>query len=370
MKLLNLKKLQKAIILALGVVPLMPVNAALNLSPLGVYTGQPLSNALTTPYKAFSDYETANQGWTHSAKFLTLTVGSEQDIAAGKTYDVTLTMTGRGALGSTAASAIDNPAFALWTAGTGTISPDLAYGQHGWNPTRGPNEDAVNVDGTPDQLNINDNFRGIGVLNGRAGWIGYVNAGPAYTLINQKDPLTGASQTTSGKSVLDAVSHGAVNTTSKTWLTKPEASSTTYTSEYFLQGANMVGAAADSATMTLYGLKAGNYLIATGGSCPTNPEPAVVCGKGTQYTFTVQPADSSTADCLFNWAEVNYPGLFAPATKNTQQIWGYDYRYYAATNTYLGVLNGVAIHILQPSVSQDIINVGTVAAFKPLTGCQ
>jgi hypothetical protein len=41
--------------------------------------------------------------------------------------------------------------------------------------------------------------------------------------------------------------------------------------------------------MTLYGLKAGNYMIATGGSCPyLNHNTA--CGLGVRYTFTVSPA--------------------------------------------------------------------------------
>jgi hypothetical protein len=41
-------------------------------------------------------------------------------------------------------------------------------------------------------------------------------------------------------------------------------------------------------------------------------------------------------DCLFNWAERNYSGLLAPVA--TSQFSGpYYYRYYSATNNYLGV---------------------------------
>lgn len=295
MKQTNINKLHQAIILALGATPLLGISTSASAgikeaADIGVYSGTPLTvNTLTTPFKAFSDYGALNQGWTHSAQFMTLTVGSEQDIANGKTYNVQLTLSGRGALGNSGTSAIDNPAFAVWTAGTGKLSPGDAFGQHGWNPTRGPNEDAINVAGAADKLLVNETFHKVGVLDGHVGWIGYVNAGPTYTLENTLDPLGGGPQTLSGKSVFDAVSHGAINTTSKIWLTNPDASGTTYTNNYFLQGETMLGSAVDSATMTLYGLKAGHYLIGTGGSCPTTPTPKTVCGIGTQFTFTMQP---------------------------------------------------------------------------------
>ncbi|MEQ1637700.1 MAG: hypothetical protein ABL903_13525 [Methylococcales bacterium] len=296
MKKLNFNKLHQAIILALGSAPMLCASMSASAgikeaADIGVYSGTTLTvDSLATPFKAFADYGALNQGWTHSAQFMTLTVGSEQDIVSGKTYDVQLTMSGRGSLGNTGAAAIDNPAFALWTAGTGKLSPGQAFGQHGWNPTRGPNEDATNVDGAADKLYINETLHRVGVLDGHVGWIGYVNAGPAYTLDNSVDPLGGEQQTQSGKSVLDAVSHGGLNTTSKAWLTNPEVSSTAYTNNYSLQGENMLGVVADRATMNLYGLKAGRYFIATGGSCPTTPTPKTVCGIGEQFIFTVQPA--------------------------------------------------------------------------------
>ncbi|MCX7089143.1 MAG: hypothetical protein NTV00_13965 [Methylococcales bacterium] len=292
-------KLQQAIILALSS-PLLwtatPTFAGIREAEnIGVYNGTPLTvDKLTTPFKAFADYGALNQGWTHSAQFMTLTVGSEAEISSGKSYDVQLTMRGRGSLGNAGAAAIDNPAFALWTAGTGKLSPEQAFGQHGWNPTRGPNEAAINVAGAADKLTINDTLRLVGVLDGHVGWIGYVNAGPTYTMDNQLDPLGGQSLTLSGKSVLDTVSHGGLNTTSNAWLTNPSASSTAYTNNYFLQGDAMTGTVSDSATMTLYGLKAGRYLIATGGSCPTTPAPKTVCGVGSQFTFTVQPIPSNS----------------------------------------------------------------------------
>lgn len=46
---------------------------------------------------------------------------------------------------------------------------------------------------------------------------------------------------------------------------------------------------------------------------------------------------SPQIECLFNWAESNYPNLFRPANSPTLVWSNYTYRYYADTNTYLGV---------------------------------
>lgn len=286
------RKLRKAIGTMIGAAALAGVSgqasAVLAVDSLGTFTGTTISLDQTSPYKAFTDYSAKNQGWVHTSKYLTLTVGTP---GSGATYDVQLSMTSRGAaaIGNSGSNAMDNPAFAVWTMGTNTFTNGAGV-QHGWNPTRGPNDStgAINTDGDPDTLNINDRLRVAGVLDGHVGWIGYVNSGPTYTLVNEIDPLNGDPQTGSGLPVNDAVSHGGLNTSSLTWLTNPGASSTSYTNDYFRSGSSMVGTS-DTATMTLFGLKAGNYFIATGGSCPS-PTPATACGQGQGYTFTVSSA--------------------------------------------------------------------------------
>ncbi|MBG9389424.1 CAP domain-containing protein [Caenimonas aquaedulcis] len=47
-------------------------------------------------------------------------------------------------------------------------------------------------------------------------------------------------------------------------------------------------------------------------------------------------AAATGPDCLFNWAEANYPGLFSPPSAS-QTIGAYYFRHYAATGFYLGV---------------------------------
>lgn len=358
----NKNQLPSAIVIALSSAPIwgMPTASYAGIkeaSSLGVYTGKPITLDNITPFKAFADYQTANQGWIHSAAFMTLTVGTEQDIASGKTYDVQLTMRGRGALDNKGAAAIDNPAFALWTSGASKLSPVNAAFQHGWNPTRGPNEDAINVDRQADKLNVNESLHKVGVLDGRVGWIGYVNAGPSYTLINSFDPVSGEPQTASGKNVLDAVSNGALNSTSKVWLTNPAASSTTYTSNYALQGEIMTGTVADTATMNLVGLKAGNYLIATGGSCPTNTAPQTVCGLGTQYTFTVQPAAAGSGE---NNASYDTAAKVATIQDVQVQAQHYKIQLQLQPNNTFQLINFELTTVLQSQPAQYDLEKGTL----------
>ena len=60
------------------------------------------------------------------------------------------------------------------------------------------------------------------------------------------------------------------------------------------------------------------------------------------------------ADCLFNWAEANHPGLFAPAA-SSQTFAPYYFRHYAATNTYLGIssVDGHVYYMLAQGGPQD-----------------
>lgn len=294
---------------------------------IGTYTGATISSDQITPYKAFSDYLTGNQygsynqGWVHTAKFLRLTVGSAADIANGATYDVQLKMTGRGNLAASGAApvAINNPSFAVWSAGSNAINTAAVSGQgHGWNPSRGYGESTVDVNGNPTTSLTNYFFVAAGIAQGHDGWVGYVNSGPEYTLVQSFDPLSGQAQSSSGANIHDSITHGALNTTSLTALTNPGVSNTEYTNNFYRSAPNgaMVGSTYDYALMNLYGLKAGNYLIATGGSCPNNASDssaAAACGSGNAYTFTVSQAPAAVpvpgAVWLFGSALVGLLGV-------------------------------------------------------------
>lgn len=295
------KKLHKAVLAVLGgSMALGFANDAMafSSSSIGIYTGSTISINSTAPYKAFSDYQARNQGWVHTSRYFTLQVGSAADIANGTTYNVELNMVGRGNLNlhtTASANAINNPAFAVWTAGAGTINTGAVSGQgHGWNPTRGIGEQALDANGNTSTVLTNTMIGAAGILNGHAGWIGYANSGPTYTLINHIDPLGGQSQSSTGVAVNDSVSHGALNTSSLSWLTNPGASSTSYSDSYYRSSlTSTAGTSPDFAMMTLYGLKSGNYLIALGGVCPgygTDTAASNACGNDNQFTFSVSAA--------------------------------------------------------------------------------
>ncbi len=56
-------------------------------------------------------------------------------------------------------------------------------------------------------------------------------------------------------------------------------------------------------------------------------------------TIKVADDEMTHSDCLFDWAENNYAGLFSPVqgAANSQTLLPYYFRYYSATNAYLGI---------------------------------
>ena len=317
-------KLHKAVLAVLGgsmALGLSNDAMAFTSSSIGTYTGSTISINSTAPYKSFSDYQAKNQGWVHTSRYFTLQIGSAADISNGVTYDVALNMIGRGTLNlntAATANAINNPAFVVWTAGTGAINTAAVSGSgHGWNPTRGISEQALDVNGNTSTVLTNTMMGAAGVLSGHAGWVGYVNSGPTYTLINSIDPLGGQAQSSTGAAVNDTVSHGALNTSSLAWLTNPAASSTAYSDNYYRSDLNTtLGTSPDFAMMTLYGLKSGNYLIALGGACPGYASDTLAsnaCGNDNQFTFTVSAAPAPVplpgAVWLFGGALMGYLGI-------------------------------------------------------------
>ena len=103
-----------------------------------------------------------------------------------------------------------------------------------------------------------------------------------------------------------------------------------------------------------------------------DPSNSATLYVGTTYGVSKLTSAKSTIspiDCLFNWAEKNYPALFAPAGSSTV-VWNiYKYRYYSATNTYLGLaLTDYHVYYMGPDgILQDE---GPASYWLPLAGCQ
>jgi len=87
--------------------------------------------------------------------------------------------------------------------------------------------------------------------------------------------------------------------------------------------------------------------------------------QGTQVSFV------APADCLFRWAETNYATLFAPATAPTATsltVGPYYYRYYQATNAYVGV-SGLDGNVYYIGPTGTLENVGALGQWLSLSAC-
>jgi hypothetical protein len=73
---------------------------------------------------------------------------------------------------------------------------------------------------------------------------------------------------------------------------------------------------------------------------------------------------ATDADRIFNYLEAVYaPYLKPPGTPSATGL-GYYYRYYPASNAYVGVADGV-VYYLVPAVNNDINRFATVAEVLP-----
>lgn len=95
----------------------------------------------------------------------------------------------------------------------------------------------------------------------------------------------------------------------------------------------------------------------------------VISGGRTVVNNFKNQAPSVNTECVLNWAETKYPALYAPAGAYTEYTSEYAYRYYATTNTYLG------ISLLDKNVDTKgadgaIKTLATLANWLTLSGCE
>jgi len=74
-------------------------------------------------------------------------------------------------------------------------------------------------------------------------------------------------------------------------------------------------------------------------------------------------------DCLFNWAEGNYPNQFAPSGSYTKVGEGFTYRFYPSFNTYVGV-SMTDSHVYFMSTDGILQNQGPLSNWLSKAGCQ
>jgi hypothetical protein len=94
--------------------------------------------------------------------------------------------------------------------------------------------------------------------------------------------------------------------------------------------------------------------------------------QGSQWDWLPKagcPVPDAQRDCVFSWAEKNYPGLFAPAAVSTNQTGVYTYRYYPATKTYLGV-SSLDSHIYYLAADGNLQDEGLFYNWLDPSSCQ
>lgn len=85
---------------------------------------------------------------------------------------------------------------------------------------------------------------------------------------------------------------------------------------------------------------------------------------------TYAVTSNSNSDCLFNWAESNYPSLFVPHGTQSASFGPYYLRYYSQTNAYLGVSSENShLYYLGPLSGQSILDLGAVSTWHSTAGC-
>ena len=78
------------------------------------------------------------------------------------------------------------------------------------------------------------------------------------------------------------------------------------------------------------------------------------------FTKGGQSSAASDSDRVFNYAQAVLPQYFAPANSNSGTLYGYYYRYYSATNSYIGTKDG-ELYYLGPASQNEIVDLGTLA---------
>jgi hypothetical protein len=86
---------------------------------------------------------------------------------------------------------------------------------------------------------------------------------------------------------------------------------------------------------------------------------------GTATTLTTR------ADCVFNWGEKGYPELFSPAGAASKVLGPYYYRYYSATNSYLGISSSDEHLLYLGAMSRNaLLDLGLLSNWLSQTGCR
>ena len=96
----------------------------------------------------------------------------------------------------------------------------------------------------------------------------------------------------------------------------------------------------------------------------------VISGGRTIVNKFINQSSEANIECFLAWAEGKYPDLFAPSGASTGISSPYSYRYYSATNTYLGI-SAADDHVYYMKAEDGLLqNEGPLSNWLPLSECQ
>jgi hypothetical protein len=87
--------------------------------------------------------------------------------------------------------------------------------------------------------------------------------------------------------------------------------------------------------------------------------------KTVKAGFTAQ----NPSDCVFDWAERDFPQYFSPAKASSAYYQNYYYRYYATTGVYLATNDNI-LWAIGPPTNNALLSLGPMSNFLQAAGCQ
>ena len=103
---------------------------------------------------------------------------------------------------------------------------------------------------------------------------------------------------------------------------------------------------------------------------PTNPKILYAGTENGVYTFTdLDSQANAPAECVMNWVETKYAGLFAPAGSLSTTAGGYLFRSYAASRSYLGV-SATNNHLVYQGADGVLQDAGPLKDWLPRSNCE
>jgi uncharacterized repeat protein (TIGR02543 family) len=126
---------------------------------------------------------------------------------------------------------------------------------------------------------------------------------------------------------------------------------------------------ASGTRVTLTATPATGYaFIGWSGACSGTATTCTVtmdAAKTVKAGFTAQ----NPSDCIFDWAERDFPQYFSPAKASSAYYQNYYYRYYAATGVYLATNDNI-LWALGPPTNNALLSLGPMSNFLQAAGCQ